>query len=241
MAKRFSMFLLAVCLSATAAAEDGSFFTDPSLLKPWDRGPFELRYQHPDIAKIAQRHDSVMVDQPEIHMAADSDYKGAKGDHLKQLADVARLAMIERIEAGDWNVVHEPGPNVVYIRWAITDLYLKKKKQKRGLLSYTPVGMVVHATAQAAIRDLWEKIDIVELGLMIEVTESVSGEVLAAGASMHGARKAKGQKQDLVTWEELDALFATIGEQTRCRLDNNKLPEAEKRQDCGSIIIEPEK
>ena len=121
----------------------------------WDQGTFEPGYVHPDILQIARRFDSVMVDQPEIHMAVDSKYRGAKGDDLKQLADVARLATIERLEAGGWAVTDEPGPNVVYLRWAISDLYLKKKK--RSVLSYTPVRLVVHATAQAAIRDLWKK------------------------------------------------------------------------------------
>lgn len=237
MIKRFLFLFAGLFWAVSVCAQDVDFFTDPSLLEPWDKGPFELRYQPKDIGQKAQRFDSVMVDQPEIHIAADSKYKGAKGDHLKQLADVGRLAMIERIEAGGWNVVDEPGPNVLYIRWAISDLYLKKKK--RGILSYTPVGMVVHTTAQAAIQDLWKKIDIVELGMMMELTDSVSGEVLGAGVSRQGARKADGQKQDLVTWQEIDALFSTIGEQTRCRLDNNLLPEAEKRQNCGGIEIEP--
>ena len=52
-------------------------------------------------------------------------------------------------------------------------------------------------------------------------------------------RKSRGQKEDLVTWEELDALFMTLGEQTRCHLDNNKLAEGEKRLDCDSIVIDP--
>jgi len=113
------------------------------------------------------------------------------------------------------------------------------KKKKRGLLSYTPVGLVVHTTAQAAIQDLWKKIDIVELNLMIEFSDSVTGEVLGAGRSWRGAAKTSDQKQELVTWQELDALFSTIGEQTRCRLDNSKLADADKRTDCHSIIVEP--
>ena len=237
MTKRFLWLVVGLCWGASVYAQHESFFSDPSLLKPWDKGTFDLGYVDPDIVQKAQRYDSVMVDQPEIHVAADSKYKGAKGDHLKQLADVGRLAMIERLEAGGWTAADEPGPNVVYLRWAISDLYLKKKK--RGVLSYTPVGFVVHATAQAAIRDLWKKIDIVELGLMIEWSDSVSGEVLSAGMSKQGARKAKGQKQDLVSWEELDALFKTVGEQTRCHMDNNRLDNDKKRLDCDSIVIEP--
>lgn len=221
--------------TVSVSAQDGGFFTDPSLLKPWDQGTFDLGYVDPDILQKAQRYNAVMVDQPEIKIAADSKYKSAKGDDLKQLADVGRLAMIERLEAGGWEVVEEPGPDVVYMRWAIFDLQLKKKK--RGVLSYTPVGFVVHTTAQAAIQDLWKKVNILELGLMIEWLDSQSGGVLSAGL----ARRGTGDKSQLVSWEELDALFKTIGEQTRCHMDNNKLPEGKKRLDCDSIVIEPVK
>ena len=224
--------------AASASTQENSFFTDPSLLEPWDQGTFDRGYVHPDIIQKSQGYDSVMIDQPEVFVAADSKYKGAKGDHLKQLADVARLTMIDSIEAGGYTITDEPGPNVVFIRWAIAELYLQKKK--RGILSYTPVGMVVHTTRQAATRDLWKKIDIVELSLMIEWSDSVSGELLSAGDSRQGLRKAKGRKADMVSWQEVEALFLTVGEQTRCHMDNNELEEGKKRLDCDSIVVEPE-
>ena len=236
--KRLLVLMLGLCGAVSAVAQEESFFTDPSLLAPWDQGTFTLGYVHPDALQIAERYDSVMVDQPEVLLAQDSKYNGAKGDHLKQLADVARMAMIERIEDGGWNVVDEPGPNVVYIRLAIADLYLQKKK--RSILSYTPVGFVAHTTRQAMVQDLWKKIDIVELGLQIEWVDSVSGEVISAGDARRGVRKAKGRKAELVGWQDIDALFLTIGEQTRCHLDNNRLPEGEKRTDCDSLVVEPD-
>lgn len=238
MINRLLALMLGLCGAVSAVAQEESFFTDPSLLAPWDQGTFTLGYVHPDALQIAERYDSVMVDQPEVLLAQDSKYNGAKGDHLKQLADVARLAMIERIEDGGWNVVDEPGPNVVYIRLAIADLYLQKKK--RSILSYTPVGFVAHTTRQAMVQDLWKKIDIVELGLQIEWVDSTSGEVISAGDARRGVRKAKGRKAELVGWQDIDALFLTIGEQTRCHLDNNRLPEGEKRTDCDSLVVEPE-
>ena len=106
-------------------------------------------------------------------------------------------------------------------------------------MSYTPIGFVVHSTKQAAIRDLWKKIDIVELGFEMEFTDAASGELLGAATSKQGARKARGQKQDPVSWEELDAMFSTIGERTRCHIDNSRRPQAEW-QVCIEILIEPE-
>ena len=237
MTKRFLILVVGLCSAVSAAGQDRGFLTDYSLLET-QGGDFAARvYIAPNALERLADYDAILVDQPEIFIAPDSKYKGAKGDHLKQLADTARLAMMERLEAGGYTVSDGPGPGVLYLRWAIADLYLKKKK--RGLLSYTPLGMVVHATKQAAIRDLWTKINIVELGVEGEISDAVSGVILAAGTSKLGMRKGRGQKEDLVTWEELDAMLSTAGERLRCRLDNARRPENE-RQVCTDILIEPE-
>ena len=98
------LVVMGLCGALSVTAQEQSFFTEPSLLKPWDQGTFDLGYVDPDILQKMQRYNSVMVDQPEIFIADDSKYKGAKPDHLKQLVDTARLAMRERLEAGNWAV-----------------------------------------------------------------------------------------------------------------------------------------
>ena len=237
MIKRFLILMVGLCSALSAAGQDNGFLTDYSLLEAQE-GDFAARvYIAPNAMERLADYDAILVDQPEIFIAPDSKYKGAKGDQLKQLADTGRLAMMERFKSGGYTVADGPGPGVLYMRWAITDLYLKKKK--RGLLSYTPVGMVVHTTKQAAIRDLWKKINIVEISVEAEFSDAVGGEILAAGTSKQGMRKGRGQKEDLVSWEELDAMFSTAGERVRCRLDNAKRPESE-RQVCTDILIEPE-
>ena len=235
--KRFLILMVGLCSALSAAAEDTGFLTDYSLLKARKGDVVNRVYIHPDAAEKLKGYNAILVDQPEIFISPDSKYKGAKPDQLKMLADTSRLAMMERLEAGGYTVADDPGPGVLYLRWAISDLYLKKKK--RGFLSYTPVGMVVHSTKQAAIKDLWKKIDIVELGLEAEFADAVSGEIIAAGTSKQGMRKGKDQEQDLVTWEELDAMFRTVGERARCSLDNARLSE-NQRQVCSDIVIEPE-
>ena len=237
MTKRFLILVVGLCSAVSAAGQDNGFLTDYSSLET-EGGAFATRiYVAPNaLERLADFH-AVLVDQPEIFIAPDSKYKGAKGSHLNQLADTVRLAIIERLEAGGYTVADGPGPGILYLRLAIVDLYLKKKK--RGLLSYTPMGMVVHTTRQAATRDLWKKLDIVELGLEGEMSDAVSGEILVAATGKQGMRKGKGQKEDVVTWEELDAMLSTAGERLRCRLDNARRLESE-RQVCPDILIEPE-
>ena len=237
MTKRFLVLVVGLCSAVSAASQDIGFLTDYSQLETQEEGFADRMYLAPNLMERLDDFNAVLVDQPEIFIAADSKYGGAKGDQLKLLADTARLATMERLEAGGFTVADGPGPGVLYLRWAIADLYLKKKK--RGLLSYTPVGMVVHTTKQAAIRDLWKKIDIVELRMEMELSDAVTGEILAAGTSSHGMRKGRGQEQDLVTWEELDAMFSTVGERIRCNVSNAKRPQSDWEH-CTDIVIEPE-
>ena len=237
--KRFLILIIGLGLTASAFGQHNDFLTDYKNLKRQPEGLFVRDlFLVPNAIQRTADYDSIMVDQPEIFIASDSKYKGAKGDQLKALADVARLSTIERLEAGGFNVVDEPGSDTLYLRWAITDLYLQKKK--RGLLSFTPVGFVVHATKSAATKDLWKKIDIAELSLEIELVDVVTGEVLAAAiTNQQGLRKQKGTKAEIVSWQHLDALFATLGERVRCNLTNAGLPE-ETWEDCAAIWIEPE-
>ena len=230
--------LVLMLLLQTAGAEESGFLNDYSQLQSREGDMLGRVYIAPGALDALAAYNSVMVDQPEVFIAADTKYKGAKPDHLKQLADTLRLALVERFEAGGYSVVDEPVAGVVYMRWAVTDLYLKKKKRK--LLAYTPIGFVVHGTAQMAIRDLWKKIDIVELNLEAEFVDSQSGEVLSAVVAERGARKAKGQKQELVSWEDLDATMKTFGERLRCNLDNARRASAD-REDCAAIVVPVEK
>ena len=229
---------LAIQVSAIAA--DIGFLTDYANLEDNPGGLVGRVYVKPGALDALVAYDAVMIDQPEVFMSSESKYSGAKPDHMKQLSDTLRQSMIERMEAGGYNTVDEPGPGVLYMRWAITDLYLKKKK--KNFLAYTPIGMVVHTTSQLAIRDLWKKIDIVELNLEVEFLDAQNGEILAAAIMERGHRKDKKskQKQELVSWEDLDAVMRTFGERVRCNLDNARAEES-VREDCTQILIEADK
>ncbi len=233
-----SFLLLAFCTLAPATlAQETGFLSDYSHLEARSDDTLDRAYLVPDSHIRLAKYNAIMVDQPEIFLAPDSKYKGAKPDSLKVLADAARQATIERLTANGYQITDEAGPDVLYLRWAVINLYLQKKK--RSVLSYTPVGMVVHTTAQAAIRDMWKKIDIVEIDFELELLDSVTQEQLAAAVVEEGARKKKGQEQDLVSWEELDAIISTAGERVSCAL-NNAHTEETARADCRSIVVQPE-
>ena len=75
------------------------------------------------------------------------------------------------VSIGNFKVVEEAGPSVLYVRMALKDLYIKK--EKRGLLSYTPVGMVAHGVADMA-SDAVDKTTLVEMKVEVEMQETAN-------------------------------------------------------------------
>ncbi|HKQ80807.1 MAG TPA: DUF3313 domain-containing protein, partial [Steroidobacteraceae bacterium] len=154
-----------------AQSPEESFLTDYSKLQPAPDNPFDESYVAADL-KVASKYTAVMIDQPELFIHPDSPYKGIKPDDMKAIADELRGRVIGELKSG-YQIVDQPGPNVMYVRLAVGDLVMEKKK--RPILAYTPVGAVVHA-----VKNVTSKIDLKNMKIEGEVLDSTSLEQLGA-------------------------------------------------------------
>jgi hypothetical protein len=215
--------LLPVLASAADGDFDRTFLSDYSKLqsKATEKGTDHM-YMAPGVFERLAKYNGVMVDQPEILISPESDYKGAKPDDLAAIAAMMREGLSARLSAGGYNVVQAAGPGVIYIRLALTDLQMKKKK--RGVLGYTPIGFVVKAGTDA-VKEMMSKYDIMSMALQAELTDSQSNEVLAAVVAERGGTGDKPMRMD---FDQLDAQMKDFGSRLRCRLDNARLPQSEQ-------------
>lgn len=220
--------IAAVPRPSVAQGNEGAFLHDYSKLQPAPDNPFEELYIAPDAMKRAAQYTAVMIDQPEIFVHPDSKYQGMKPDDMKAIADSLREAVSNELKSS-YQVVDQPGANVLYVRLAIGDVMLQKRK--RPILAYTPIGAVVHAGKNMA-KEVTEKIDLKDLKIEGEVLDSVSLEQLGAMTASRGSLSA--DTEQAVSWERLHQLFATLGKRLRCRLDNSKVSE-EEWKNCGRI------
>jgi hypothetical protein len=226
--------LIAVTSSSGIAQEnEGGFLRDYSKLQSAPDNPFEELYIAPDAMKRAAQYTAVMIDQPEIFVHPNSKYQGMKPDDMKAIADTLRTAVANELQGG-YQVVDQPGANVLYVRLAIGDVMLQKKK--RPILAYTPIGAIVHAGKNLA-KDVTDKVDLNDLKIEGEVLDSVSLEQLGAMTSSRGSLSVDTAKP--VSGARLHELFATVGKRLRCRLDNSKVSEAEWAN-CGKIGLSSE-
>ena len=207
--------------AASAQDYDKSFLTDYTKLqaKPAGTGGTELMYIPPGVFERLVKYNGVMVDQPEVLVSPQSDYKGAKPHDLAAIAELLRSGLAGQLTAGGYRVVDAPGADVIYIRMALTDLSLKKKK--RGLLAYTPVGFVVKAGADA-VKDMMDKYDIMSMALQAELVDSQTNEVLAEIVAVRGG------ENERMDFDVLNATVNDFGSRLRCRLDNARVPSAQQ-------------
>lgn len=235
MARRIRSLVCASCFvvvlgTATAIAQESwtgqTFLTDYSKLQATQTNEGrDYFYLAPDVDKRVAKFTKVMLDQPEVFIAAESPYKGAKPEDLAAIAGAVRSTAAAALKERGYQVVDAPGADTAYARIAVTDLQIKKKK--RGLLGYTPVGFVVSAGVKA-LQDFMDKYDILDMALQLEVQDSVQHDVLGAAVLKRG-KSADATKP--ISFDALVGVTNEYSERFACRLDNAHV-EAAQRINC---------
>ena len=232
------LLVASVAMTAIPDQEDRwksqTFLSDYSLLKPVpSKGRHDFVYVAPGAEDRFAKFDSIMVDQPEISVSAASPYGSAKPDDLKAISEFMRGAIVERVNSHGYKVVDKAGESVLYLRVALTDVQLKKKK--RGVLAYTPVGAVVHEV-KGAVQNVMKNVDIIDMAGQAEVSISQTGEVLGAMASLRSAESEASGKPERMTFDQFKAHVEEYSDRLACRLDNAKRP-PEQRVDCTDPAV----
>jgi len=165
-------------------------------------------------------YTKIMIDPVEIWIAPDSKYKGLKPDELKILADTFRQAIVDALEP-TYPVVNKTGPDVLGIRIAVTNVYMTKKK--RGLLGYTPVGLV----ASTAVKTIGDNISLQDASIEAELLDSRTNERLGAlidqqsktGKGKSPLGKLSAVQKGKTSWDKIEQTLKFYAQRLRGRMD----------------------
>ena len=109
-------FTLAITAGCGSQVKYSGFLKDYPDFKP-GRG-VDLSYVKEN---VDFKYNKVMLDQVVFYFSKDAKYRGIHAGELQELADAFQNAMTGALEDG-YPLVAEPGPNVLRIRCAITDV-----------------------------------------------------------------------------------------------------------------------
>jgi hypothetical protein len=113
--------LIAGCASTKEAAGPrySGFLSDYSKLQPDPDGSEAMRYRHP--AVDMKKYNKILLERIMVSLKSDAEYKAIDPDQMKTLTDYFREAIARELGT-DYPLVNEPGPDVLRVRLAITDL-----------------------------------------------------------------------------------------------------------------------
>jgi len=230
---------LAACTPVKQGSEqaDGQlgsagFLTNYDLLKPTASGDGVVDYVYvdPNLAADLEKYSGVMVDQPEIIIAADSPYRGAKPEGMKLVADVIRYMMMGEFIRGGYNLVEEPADDIVYLRIGLTDLNVERNA---GVSAYIPTQITVDNEAEVA-RNFMSTLTITEVNVEIEIVNSSTSEVLMAGIANMAFDDAG--DDPLANWQALGLKLERIAAGITCVVQTADLPPGAQREICSARV-----
>lgn len=127
--------------NATADYQYSGFLKDYSLLQPDEDGSGALRYRNSNVD--IKKYKKVLFERVQIGIKGDAEYKNIDPTELKALTDYFQEA-VKRELGTAYPIVDEPGPDVLRVRSAITELVPTKA-------GYSVVALVI---PYATIADL---------------------------------------------------------------------------------------
>ena len=164
---------------------------------------------------VLKPYQKILLSPIEIWLNEKSSYKGINPDELKAITDYFAKA-IEKQLGSSYPIVNEPGPGVLHLRIAITNV--QRIKPKRKWYGYIPVALVVEGGKKAARSAAGDTVDLIEATVEMEALDSVSEERLVAAIDSQKSDKIKRAK-DEVSWEPIQKILDYWAERIRIRLD----------------------
>jgi len=194
----------------TEAAVEAEGFLDGYYkdLQPGPEGGAKMRWLKPGVD--FGQYNKIMLDSVIFYFADDSENKGIEANEMKELADACNKQIVDVLKSS-YPIVAEPGPDVLRLRFAITDL-----KQSRPVLSaitsVVPIGLGISLIKKGASGS-WSGSGATSAEVM--VLDSMTNDVIAVAQD----DKSAGFTERFSKWGSTEEAFKFWGERIKLFLD----------------------
>lgn len=202
------LFLAGCAAGGMKKVEKAGFLDDYSQLKPGGEDRAALVFIKPGVD--LKPYDKLMFERVTVMLSPEAEYKVIDPALLKELTDYYQNALINAVKDG-YQVVDQPGPGVLRVRAAITDVK-PSKPVANTMSSIIPIGMAVAAVTKVASDD---NVGTGEAATEMEALDSVTGERLAAAVD----RRQGGKMAFRGKWTDTKDAFDFWAKRFRERLD----------------------
>jgi hypothetical protein len=203
-----SLLLIPFIVNASEKMPQSGFLGDYSGFKPGPGGGANWVYFRKDVE--FGKYKKVMFDQVTFYLKEDAKEKGIQPEDIKDLTEAFDNAVRENIGVY-YPLVNQPGPDIMRIRVAITDL-VPSKPGMSAVSTITPIGLGLSVIKKAVTG---KHTGVGETGMEMEAIDSMTNERLAAAIDWQSGGKLSGLKK----WGSAEEAFKFWTERTKMRLN----------------------
>ncbi len=177
-----AIILAAAFVHAEQQRKYSGFLENYPDFKPGPSGGVELVYvkEGVDFGK----YNKIMLDSVVFFLAEDAKYKGINAEEMKELSDDFNKAAVKAL-GEQYPLVGEPGPDVMRVRVAITQL--EPGKPGKGVMTtVTPIGLAVGFLKKGATGSYP---GVGKTGIEVELLDSLTNERIGAAVDQQTGSK----------------------------------------------------
>jgi hypothetical protein len=178
-------------------------------LQPGPKDGAKMRWLKPGVD--FSKYHKIMLDSVIFYFANDSENKGIDAQEMKQLADSCNKALVDALQ-GSYPIVAEPGPDVVRLRFAITDIK-QSDPALSAITSVIPVGIGISILKKGATGS-WTGSGATSAELM--ALDSMTNDVIAVAQDKRSA----GYTERFSKWGSAEEAFKYWGERIKLFMSN---------------------
>jgi Protein of unknown function (DUF3313) len=194
--------------------EVSGFLGDYSGLSPDPKNGDLLIYEKSKDA--LKNYRKFMIDPVTVYLLPGAENRGIDPDDLDRLARYFTDAITDELIGGDYEVVTEPGPGVLELQIAITNVEPTGGKKNAALKAGATAASVAVAPGASL---LVPRISVGKVGIEGEMIDSVSGERMVAFVTGKGGRRWFSGLNAYKKWGDIEAAFRSWAKSFRKRLD----------------------
>ena len=157
-----------------------------------------------------KRYNKIMMNYVVLYFEDDAEYKGIHPEELAEMSNAFHKAIVDNLE-GAYPLVDKPGPDVMRLRFAITDVVASKPG--RGAMSTVmPIGLAL-STVKKGVTGTHTGVG--QASIEVEILDSVTNERIAAAIDMRPGGKMEGFSK----WGAVEGAFEFWAKRLRTWLD----------------------
>jgi hypothetical protein len=172
-----------------------------------------IYFKDPDTLR---RSDTFVLDPVKVFFVPEVQKQDINPADQTKLEEYFTKAIRDELEAGRYNLVTAPGPGVMVLRFAITNVEPNGGKTNAAVTASTAVA--THVVAPGA-GELVPRLKVGKVSIEGEMVDSNSGEVEMAFITSKSGRRFFSGLKAFEKWGDIDAAFRSWAKNFRRRLD----------------------